>query len=167
MLKHQPHTRWAMLALGVLACMGLVIGGSRLQQAHTAALAASDQVAAELLPAEPAVAPLTFSLEVAAQSLQPGEQTQLNALVQDADGQPLAGELVVFFGAYGEVTPGSAVTDAAGRATATYTAGPLPGQARLVALTGLSTYETTVQVASTAPNEPTPEAQLYLPVVLR
>ncbi|MCB0110866.1 MAG: Ig-like domain-containing protein, partial [Caldilineaceae bacterium] len=77
-----------------------------------------------------------LTLDFGASQLDPGETATIHAVLHDAAGQPLAGELVTLFGSLGEVTPASAMSDANGNVTATYHAGPNAGGAMLTALAG-------------------------------
>jgi hypothetical protein len=76
----------------------------------------SSRVHAESAAAQPAQASgngLTVTL--ANTALQPGQQSALTAALRDSAGQPVAGQLVVFYGGLGAISPASAVTDADGR----------------------------------------------------
>ena len=108
-------------------------------------------------------------LEVGNGRIPHGQQTPLTIRLRDAAGQPVAGELVTFFGALGDVTPASAVTDADGRATARFQAGDIPGQALITALAGPVSRSVRIQVGDTVtpPPPPTGQHSIYLPVVTR
>lgn len=108
-------------------------------------------------------------LEVGNGQIPHGQQTPLTIRLRDAAGQPVAGELVTFFGALGDVTPASAVTDAQGRATARFQAGDIPGQALITALAGPVSRSVLIQVGDTVTPPPPPKGQhsIYLPVVTR
>ncbi|RIK31089.1 MAG: hypothetical protein DCC55_36715 [Chloroflexi bacterium] len=109
-----------------------------------------------------------LALEFGPGKLEHGQQATLSAVLRDASGQPVAGELVSFFGSLGEVTPASAMSDASGRVTATYRAGNIPGQAMVTALAGYSSQSATFQVGEvpTQPGDPQ-RHELFLPVVSR
>jgi hypothetical protein len=111
-----------------------------------------------------------LALEIGGSQVDHGQQTALTIQLRDAAGQPVAGELVSFFGALGEVSPASAVTDADGRATAQFQAGTISGQALITALAGSVSKSVSIQVGDkVAP--PTPDAggshSIYLPMVTK
>lgn len=110
-----------------------------------------------------------LALEVGNGRIPQGQQTPLTIRLRDAAGQPVAGELVTFFGALGDVTPASAVTDAEGRATARFHAGDIPGRALITALAGPVSRSVSIQVGDTVTPPPPPKGQhsIYLPVVRR
>lgn len=111
-----------------------------------------------------------LALEFGPSKLEHGQQATLSAVLRDASGQPVAGELVSFFGSLGEVTPASAMSDANGRVTATYRAGNASGRAMVTALAGYTSQSAAFQVGElpTQPDEPQPSLhQLFLPVVRR
>jgi hypothetical protein len=109
-----------------------------------------------------------LALEFASGKLEHGQQATLSAILRDASGQPVAGELISFFGSLGEVSPASAMSDASGRVTATYRAGNAPGRAMVTALAGYSSQSATFQVGEmpTQPGDPQ-RHELFLPVVSR
>lgn len=107
-----------------------------------------------------------LSLDFGANQLNPGQTATIGAVLRDAAGQPVAGELVTLFGSLGEVTPASAMSDANGRVTATYRAGPTGGAGMITALAGVAAKSVTFQVTgSGAPNQPV--AKTFLPLVSR
>lgn len=79
-----------------------------------------------------------------------GQQATATATVQDQFGRPLAGELVVFFGTLGTVSPDSALSDANGRASATFRAGNSAGVANVRAIAGSHLGEAAVRVLDPA-----------------
>lgn len=110
-----------------------------------------------------------LALEFASGKLEHGQQATLSAILRDASGQPVAGELVSFFGSLGVVSPASAMSDANGRVTATYRAGDAPGRAMVTALAGYSSRSATFQVGAPVTPPPPPGGQhsIHLPVVTR
>jgi hypothetical protein len=109
----------------------------------------------------------TLALEFSATKLDPGQQAAISAVLYDASGQPVAGELVSLFSSLGEVSPASALSDANGRITASYRAGNAPGQAMITALAGYASKSMAFQVGD-APTQPdTPGHKAFLPVVTR
>ncbi|MEZ4864232.1 MAG: Ig-like domain-containing protein [Caldilineaceae bacterium] len=107
-----------------------------------------------------------LTLDFGASQLDPGETATIHAVLHDAAGQPLAGELVTLFGSLGEVTPASAMSDANGSVTATYRAGPNAGGAMLTALAGVASKSVSFQVGT--PDVPGQQThQLFLPLVNR
>jgi hypothetical protein len=105
-------------------------------------------------------------LEFSPGKLEHGQQANFSAVLSDASGQPVAGELVSFFGSLGEVTPASAMSDASGRVTATYRAGSAPGQAKLTALAGYASRSVAFQVGE-LPAPPDTSDKIFLPMVTR
>ncbi len=116
-------------------------------------------------------APRTLTLAPGKTQLPAGQQTTLTIQLHDAAGQPVAGELVTFFGALGAVTPASAVTDANGRVTATFQAGKIVGHGLITALAGSASHSISIQVGGSTVPPPPPLAEadhaLYLPLVTR
>jgi adhesin/invasin len=112
----------------------------------------------------------TLALEFDAGKLDPNQEAPVSAVLRDAAGQPVAGELVSLFGSLGEISPASALSDANGRVTATYRAGNTPGQAMITALAGYASKSVALQVGN-APTEPgtpgQPTHKAFLPVVTR
>lgn len=112
----------------------------------------------------------THALEVNAsqQKIALGQQMNVSAVLRDSGGAPVVGELVSLFGALGEVTPASAVTDASGRVNFTYRAGAVNGQAMVTALAEYAAHSAAFQVGEvTVPEQPTLNNHIYLPVVSR
>jgi hypothetical protein len=105
----------------------------------------------------------TLSLELGASKLDPDQQMNLTAILHDGAGEPLAGEVISVFGALGEVSPASAVSDANGRASFTYRAGAVAGQAMITALAGYAAQSATFPLGTVAG----PEQRLFLPLVAR
>jgi hypothetical protein len=112
----------------------------------------------------------TLALEFGASKLDPNQEAPVSAVLRDAAGQPVAGELVSLFGSLGEISPASALSDANGRVTATYRAGNTPGQAMITALAGYASKSVALQVGN-APTEPDtpgqPTHKTFLPMVTR
>lgn len=81
-------------------------------------------------------------MDFGASQLDPGRRPPWNAVLRDSAGQPVAGELVTLFGSLGEVTPASALSDANGRITASYHAGPNAGAAMITVLAGVAARST-------------------------
>jgi hypothetical protein len=112
----------------------------------------------------------TLALEFGASKLDPNQEAPVSAVLRDAAGQPVAGELVSLFGSLGEISSASALSDANGRVTATYRAGNTPGQAMITALAGYASKSVALQVGN-APTEPgtpgQPTHKAFLPVVTR
>jgi len=107
-----------------------------------------------------------LTLDFGAAQLNPGQTATINAVLHDAAGQPVGGELVTLFGSLGEVTPASAMSDATGRVTATYRAGPNAGAAMITALAGVAARSVAFQVgAADTPGELSNKA--FLPLVSR
>lgn len=107
-----------------------------------------------------------LTLDFGAGQLDPGQSATLQAVLRDAAGQPVAGELITLFGSLGEVTPASAMSDANGRVTATYRAGPTGGAGMITALAGVAAKSVTFQVSgSGTPNQPA--IRMFLPLVQR
>lgn len=106
----------------------------------------------------------TLALDFGATNLDPGQEAAITAVLRDAAGQPVAGELVSLFGSLGEVTPASAMSDDNGRITASYRAGNAPGQAMITVLAGYASQSVEFQVGEqTAPQQP--EHLIFLPAV--
>jgi hypothetical protein len=113
-----------------------------------------------------------LTLAVGGGQVDHGQQTAVTIQLHDAAGQPVAGELVSFFGALGELSPASAVTDANGRAIATHRAGNVPGRALITALAGSVSRSVSIQVGEkVTPPTPPPgtggQNSIYLPLVKR
>jgi adhesin/invasin len=146
-------------------------GGTPGQAIVTATAGDFTQTAAIQVVKPNANAPQALALEVGNGRIPNGQQTGLTVRLRDAAGQPLAGELVTFFGALGTVTPASAVTDAEGRATARFQAGTISGQALITALAGSASQSVSIQVGDQVTPPPPPgsgdEHSIYLPVVTR
>lgn len=107
-----------------------------------------------------------LTLDFGAGQLDPGQSATLQAVLRDAAGQPVAGELITLFGSLGEVTPASAMSDANGRVTATYRAGPTGGAGMITALAGVASKSVTFQVG--APDVPgQPSHKTFLPLIGR
>lgn len=107
-----------------------------------------------------------LALDFGAGQLDPGQTATLQAILRDGAGQPVVGELVTLFGSLGEVTPANAMSDATGRVTATYRAGPNGGAAMITALAGVTAKSVTFQITgSGAPNQSA--ARIFLPLVQR
>lgn len=107
-----------------------------------------------------------LALDFGVSQLNPGQEAAISAVLRDATGQPVAGELVTLFGSLGEVTPASAMSDANGRVTATYHAGQNAGPATITALAGVAAQSVTFQVGTPGtPNQATPKT--FLPMVHR
>lgn len=110
----------------------------------------------------------TLALALGTGQLPSEQSTALTIQLRDAAGQPVAGELVTFFGALGTVTPTSAVTDANGRATARFQAGRIAGQGLISALAGAATHSASIQVGERViPPPAEADHALYLPLVSR
>lgn len=104
-----------------------------------------------------------LALTVGANKLEPGQTVQISAVLRDAAGQPVAGELVSLFGSLGEVTPASAMSDANGRVTASYRAGQAPGQAMVTALAGYASHSVAFQVGEVP--APDTSSKTFLPMI--
>ena len=76
----------------------------------------------------------------------PQAQTAITVTVYDQFARPVAGEVVSLFASLGGVSPSSGVSNAAGQVIASFTAGNLPGQATITALTGYASDSVTVQI---------------------
>ena len=107
-----------------------------------------------------------LTLDFGASQLDPGQTAPINAVLRDSAGQPVAGELVTLFGSLGEVTPASAMSDANGRITASYRAGPNAGAAMITVLSGVAAKSVTFQVGAPGTSDPGTH-KLFLPVVHR
>ena len=108
----------------------------------------------------------SLAVTLATSALQPGQQSAINATLRDPAGQPIADQLVVFYGGLGTVSPASAVTDTEGRVNATYTAGNRGGQAQVTVLAGYASHTVPIQIAGTG-GQPSGKHKLYLPPVMR
>ena len=107
-----------------------------------------------------------LTLDFGASQLDPGQTATINAVLRDGAGQPVAGELVTLFGSLGEVTPASAMSDANGRVTASYRAGPNAGAAMITALAGVAAQSVTFQVGT--PGTPNQLSnKVFLPLISR
>jgi hypothetical protein len=91
-----------------------------------------------------------LELAVAADVLQAGATVAVTATLRGMNGDAIGGAPVSFFGAPGQVAPASAVTDPAGKATASFTAGNAAGRARLTALAGYASAMITVEVSTSS-----------------
>lgn len=114
----------------------------------------------------------SFELDPAPRTLKPGQQIPIIVVLTDAAGSPLSGEPVTLFGSRGELSPASAVTDAQGRVSATFTAGQAAGEARITALATRASASTTLTIegnGSQPPPVPSPspttDPAVYLPLV--
>lgn len=126
----------------------------------------SSEAAIQLVNPATSATTNSLSLDFSASQLDPGQTANIQAVLRDSTGQPVAGELVTLFGSQGEVTPASAMSDANGRVTATYRAGPAGGAAMITALAGVATQSVTFQIRGTgAPNQQS--AKAFLPVISR
>ncbi|MEM7126079.1 MAG: Ig-like domain-containing protein [Chloroflexota bacterium] len=97
----------------------------------------------------------SLSLNFPAMTLNPGQQASVTATLHDGAGQPLAGELVSFFGSLGEVSPASSITNANGQVVVQYTAGAVGGAGRVTALSGVASVLASFQVSVPGGSEPT------------
>lgn len=155
----QQFIWYALLLLALL--LGTILTLSRSQGDAIAS-------AAHAQSAQPAIsmdANYELAVTLSTSVLQRGQQSAINATLRNSDGQLMAGELVVFYGGLGTVTPASAVTDAEGRVSATYTAGSRGGQAQVTVLAGYTARSIPVQIASTG-GQPG-GYRLFLPQVAR
>lgn len=152
------HFYWYLLfliALVVGSFVGLTLTQERLfsSRVHAASVAAQATSSA-----------LTVTLTNA--TLQPGQQSALTATLRDSTGQPVADQLVVFYGGLGTITPASAVTDAEGRVNAVYTAGSRGGKAQVTVLAGYRAQSVPLQIESSG-GQPGGGYRLFLPSVAR
>lgn len=145
-------------ALVVGSFVGLTLTQGRLFSSRVHAASGAAQ------PAQATSSALTVTLANA--TLQPGQSSALTATLRDPAGQPVANQLVVFYGGLGNVHPASAVTDAEGQVTATYTAGSRGGQAQVTVLAGYTARAVPVQIEGTG-SQPGGNYRLYLPPVMR
>ncbi len=155
------HFYWYLLfliALVVGSFVGLTLTQERLfsSRVHAASVAAQ--------PAQATSSALTVTLTNA--TLQPGQQSALTATLRDSAGQPVADQLVVFYGGLGTITPASAVTDAEGRVNAVYTAGSRGGKAQVTVLAGYRAQSVPLQIESSG-GQPGSGYRLFLPAVAR
>lgn len=126
----------------------------------------SSEAALQLVNPATSASTNVLTLDFGAGQLDPGQTAAINAVLRDSTGQPVAGELVTLFGSQGEVTPASAMSDANGRVTATYNAGPTGGAAMITALAGVVTQSVTFQISGAGtPNQQS--AKAFLPVISR
>ncbi len=130
----------------------------------------------------------SLTLETDVDQLMPGERASVTATLRDQAGDPVSGELVIFFGSLGQMSPASSLSDGSGGVTATFTAGSDPGQATITVLAGYASSSVNVQVqaSSTTPTntptntpmatptstptatpKPTLDHWIYLPVILK
>jgi hypothetical protein len=103
-------------------------------------------------------------LDVGAETVESGKPVSVTVTLLDAAGQPVGGELITLFGSLGTISPASASSDADGRVTATYTAGTVPGEARISALAGYTNASKVLQITGSA--TPPGDHFIYLPLVL-
>lgn len=120
----------------------------------------------QIVKPDNAATAFSLNLEMGVSKLDPGQSLPIAATLRDASGQPVAGEVVSFFGSLGEVTPASAVSDAAGRVTFTYRAGSTPGGAMITALAGYASQSATLQIDEVV-NQPEAELKVFLPWIDR
>jgi hypothetical protein len=141
--------------------------GASLGQAVVVAEAGhlSRETAIQIVRANDDATSHTLSLEPGADKLAPGQQMNVAAVLRDATGQPVAGELVSFFGSLGAVTPASAFTNAEGRILISYRAGSVAGAAKITALAGYASRTATLVVVGPVTNPPALHHFLYLPAV--
>lgn len=126
----------------------------------------SREAAIQLVNPATSAATNSLSLDFSAGQLTPGQTATIQAVLHDAAGQPVAGELVTLFGSLGAVTPASVMSDANGRVTATYRAGPTGGAGMITALAGVAAKSVTFQVSgSGAPGQQS--ARSFLPLIRR
>lgn len=136
--------------------------GQALLEAHSAT--ANQRLYLQL---EAASTLFRLNLIVDSARLRAGESTNVTVALQDSNSQPLAGELVTFFGSLGEMTPGSQVTDRNGQAFATFKAGRTGGQASIVALAGQTIQTVTLVIQSSPPTVEPPKVKLYVPLLFK
>ena len=98
----------------------------------------------------------TLALDLGTNQLDPAQQLNVNATLRTGSGEPVAGELVSFFGSLGQMSPASAVSDENGRVAITYTAGNTAGRAMITVLSGVTAQSATFQVGNpdTDPQQP-------------
>lgn len=107
-----------------------------------------------------------MTLDFASNKVDPGQSVSVHAVLRDAAGQPVAGELVTIFGSLGEVIPASVLSDANGNVSATYHAGQSAGRAMITVLAGVASKSVTFQVGDlTNPEQPSHKA--FLPIISR
>ena len=87
-----------------------------------------------------------ISVTTDAHTIAIGEEMNVVATVRDEAKQPVKGELVVFFGSLGVMSPASGLSNASGKVTATFTAGSVPGQATITVLSGYSFSSITILI---------------------
>jgi adhesin/invasin len=154
-----------------MASTTFTAGGTPGQAIVTATAGNFTQTAAIQIVKPNSDAPKALAVEIGSRQIPTGQQTAVTIRLRDAAGQPVAGELVTFFGALGTVTPASAVTDAQGRATANFQAGTIAGQALITALAGSASQSISIQVGDQVMPPPPPGSgdthSIYLPVVTR
>lgn len=107
----------------------------------------------------------TIAISVSKQKLNRGESTNVSAFVLDQFGNPMVGELVIFFGSLGTLTVDNAVTDSQGKVSTQYTAGKELGKAVIQALVGSANSSMTLQIADSSPTATTNTNDLYLPLI--
>ena len=97
----------------------------------------------------------TLTLSVDTATLKPGAQMQITARLVDSLGQPVVGQPISIFGALGEVSPASAISDGDGRISAAYRAGGILGAARITGSAGYASSSVVVTIATETTPTPT------------
>lgn len=146
----------------LLLCALLTASQSTNQLISTSASAHSPSVQTNFVP------DATRGLEVKLGTaiLKAGQQSTIVATLHDGGGSPVAGELVVFYGGLGTVSPASAVTDGQGRVSAVYTAGSRGGKAQVTVLAGYTAHTSALEIEGNG-SQPGGEYQIFLPAVAR
>jgi hypothetical protein len=112
-------------------------------------------------------APYSISIASVATILERGQQATLTVTVQDAQDTPIGDLPIVLFSSYGEVSTVSAVTDATGVVSTTYTAGQQVGVGRVTALAADSSATMTIRVINKRDDLVNVRESLWLPLVRR
>ncbi|MFN8445748.1 MAG: Ig-like domain-containing protein [Caldilineaceae bacterium] len=107
-----------------------------------------------------------LTLDFAASKVDPGQTVSVHAVLRDAAGQPVAGELITLFGSLGEVTPASVLSDANGNVSAAYHAGQSVGRAMITALAGVASKSVNFQVGDLS-NPEQPALKTFFPIISR
>lgn len=105
--------------------------------------------------------PSQLTLQVGDTALQMGEQTSVNATIQDQFSRPFVGEVIVLFGSYGVIDPASQLSDANGQITATFTAGEQKGTGMISVLSGSLSQTASIQITGAM------DYSVFLPMTIR
>ncbi|MEM7133200.1 MAG: Ig-like domain-containing protein [Chloroflexota bacterium] len=100
------------------------------------------------------VGEFTVNLTASHTMLSSGQTADIVVMLKDSSGQPIAGELVTFFGSLGVITPDNVVTNEQGKASGSYQAVVESGTAVIQALIGSSNGYAEIQLVGSTESTP-------------